>query len=111
MESRLILVVCLLLVQTALSLHFSQQNIRWISSEGDKWIGYQPECELLCSKAGGEVCDSYPVTCCKPTQCSKQFNISTCAASQPNFTCKNAVVKRGTVFRSPEFPELNFINS
>ena len=111
MKSRLILIACLLLAHTTLSLHLSSQNLRWLSTNGDRWIGYQPECELLCSNAGGEVCDSYPVTCCQPSKCTQQFKISTCAAALPNFTCKNAVVKRGTVFNSPEFPELAFINS
>lgn len=111
MNSRLILIACLLLVQTTLSLHLASKNIRWISSKGDKWTGYQPECKLLCVKAGGEVCDSYPVTCCQPSKCSQTFKISTCTASLPNFTCKNPVIKRGTVYNSPKFPELAFLNS
>lgn len=70
MKSRLIIIVCLLLAHTTLSLHLSSQNLRWISSKGDSWIGYQPDCELLCENQGGEICDSYPVTCCQPGKCN-----------------------------------------
>lgn len=79
--SRILLLLTLLLT-SSLSLHLSptihSPSIGWISPDGTQWDGYNPDCQLLCTQAEGQTCETYPRTCCEKDSCIEVYGIKTC---------------------------------
>ncbi len=106
----LILISSLFLISRALHLSPAPRpNNAWTNSDGTQWTGYNPDCALSCQQSFGEVCDSYPRSCCARGECVAQFGVRLCRTPLPLFSCKNPV-KRGVVYSNPKVPGLKFLN-
>lgn len=104
-----VLVLCLLTFYVW-NIQLTHTDVQWINKKLNRWSGPLTECDDQCKKAGGEVCEEFPKSCCQKDACTKKEGVLICTKPQEGFKCEKGK-NNGLSYLYPLLPQLKKIDS